>query len=469
MLLPVILAGGAGARLWPLSRELNPKQFMRLMHNRLSMLQQAITRLQEADVALPQLICNEQHRFLVAEQLRQLGMEQASILLEPVGRGTAPAIALAACKAIAESKNPILLVLSVDHLLPSIPSFLDSLALAVPLAISGKLLTFGITASSPHTGGGFMEKGKSAGGGGYCVKRFVDELDTVAANDNQACGNYYRRSGMFMFRASSYIEEMERLQPQMLSSCRAALAAGSEEGLFTRVDESLFAACPSSSIENAIMEKSCDVLMVPLQSGWSNASSWSAIWTASDKDAEGNVLLGDVLKIDTRNTYVRANSRLVATLGVDNLIIVETKDAVLVSHKDKAHEVDKVVDQLRRDARDEHINHREVCRPWGVYDSIDNGQRYQVKRITVNPGAKLSLQMHHHRAEHWIVVSGTAKVTNGSSTYLVSENQSTYIPIGQVHALENPGLIPLELIEVQSGSYLAEDDIIRFEDQYGRV
>ena len=469
MLLPVILAGGSGSRLWPLSRQLNPKQFLRLTHKSLSMLQQTIGRLEGADVALPQVICNEQHRFLVAEQLRQLGMEQASILLEPMGRNTAPAIALAACKALDESSDPILLVLAADHLIEDVPAFHASLAVALPLAEAGKLVTFGITPTSAHTGYGYIEQGEAVGEGGYAVKRFVEKPDAATAADYVARGDHYWNSGMFMFRASRYLDALARLQPAILTACRAALAAGSQDQLFTRVDEALFAACPDDSIDYAVMEKTSDAIMVPLQAGWSDIGSWSALWEASEKTDGGNVLQGDVLQLDTRDTYVNADSRLVATVGVQDLIIVETKDAVLVAHKDQVQQVKGIVDQLKRDGRHEHLNHREVYRPWGMYDAIDSGHRYQVKRITVKPGAKLSVQMHHHRAEHWIVVSGTAKVTNGEQTYLVSENQSTYIPIGQVHALENPGVIALELIEVQSGSYLGEDDIVRFEDKYGRA
>ncbi|TFY87679.1 mannose-1-phosphate guanylyltransferase/mannose-6-phosphate isomerase [Pseudomonas kairouanensis] len=469
MLIPVIMAGGSGSRLWPLSRQLNPKQFLRLTDAHLSMLQQTITRLTGANVGLPQLICNEQHRFLVAEQLRQLGMEQASILLEPVGRNTAPAIALAACKAVGEGDDPILLVLAADHLIEDIPAFHASLEVALPLARAGKLVTFGITPTCAHTGYGYIEQGAAAGEGGYRVKRFVEKPDVATAAAYVASGAYYWNSGMFMFRASRYLEELERLQPAILEACRVALEGGSQDLPFTRVHAATFAACPDDSIDYAVMEKTSDAVMVPLQAGWSDIGSWSALWEASEKDAHGNVIRGDGLALQTRDTYVHADSRLVATVGVQDLIIVETKDAVLVAHKDQVQQVKAIVEQLKQAGRHEHLNHREVYRPWGMYDSVDNGQRYQVKRITVKPGAKLSVQMHHHRAEHWIVVSGTARVTNGEQTYLVSENESTYIPIGQVHALENPGVIALELIEVQSGSYLGEDDIVRFEDKYGRA
>ncbi|WP_312938306.1 mannose-1-phosphate guanylyltransferase/mannose-6-phosphate isomerase [Stutzerimonas nitrititolerans] len=477
MLFPVIMAGGSGSRLWPLSRQLNPKQFLALADAQLSMLQATIQRLDGLDVGLPRLICNEQHRFLAAEQLRQLGLEQANILLEPVGRNTAPAIALAALQAIEDAEDPILLVLAADHLIQDVAAFHASIQTALPLAADGKLVTFGIVPTHPETGYGYIEQGASVGEGGYAVNRFVEKPGLATARDYLGCGNYFWNSGMFMFHASRYLQELERFQPAILSACRAALAGGEQDMHFTRVDPDAFAACPDDSIDYAVMEPLCnsaegssaDAVMVPLDAGWSDIGSWSALWDVSAKDAEGNVFKGDVLGHNTRNSYVHADSRLVATVGVEDLVIVETKDAVLVAHKDCVQDVKKIVERLKADDRQEHVNNREVYRPWGMYDSIDNGYRYQVKRITVQPGAKLSVQMHHHRAEHWIVVSGTAKVTNGEKTYLVTENQSTYIPIGQVHALENPGVIPLELIEVQSGSYLGEDDIVRFEDLYGRV
>ncbi|MDD2053715.1 mannose-1-phosphate guanylyltransferase/mannose-6-phosphate isomerase [Pseudomonas putida] len=468
MFFPVIMAGGSGSRLWPLSRQLNPKQFLPLVDD-FSMLQAAIQRLQGLKAASPRLICNEQHRFLAAEQLRLLGMEQANILLEPVGRNTAPAIALAALQACAEADDPILLVLAADHLIKDVPAFQASIQAALPLAKAGKLVTFGVVPTHPETGYGYIEQGVSIGGGGFAVNRFVEKPDLPTARDYLAGGNYFWNSGMFMFRARRYLEELECFRPDILAACRQALAGGSQDMYFTRVDQAAFAACPEDSIDYAVMEKTADAVMVALDAGWSDIGSWSALWDVSEKDEQGNVFKGDVLNQHSLNTYVHADSRLVATVGVKDLVIVETKDAVLVAHKDHVQDVKKIVEQLKCDARNEHINHREVYRPWGMYDSIDNGYRYQVKLITVKPGAKLSVQMHHHRAEHWIVVSGTARVTNGEKTYLVTENQSTYIPIGQVHALENPGVIPLELIEVQSGSYLGEDDIVRFEDKYGRA
>ncbi|WP_146541031.1 mannose-1-phosphate guanylyltransferase/mannose-6-phosphate isomerase [Pseudomonas bubulae] len=466
--IPVIMSGGSGSRLWPLSRQLNPKQFLPLADNSLSMLQSTLQRLDGLGAALPQLICNEQHRFLAAEQLRMMGLEKANILLEPVGRNTAPAIALAALAALGESEDPILLVLAADHLIKDIAAFQASIQVALPLAQSGKLVTFGIVPTHAETGYGYIEKGGSSGIGGFDVNRFVEKPDLVTAQEYLANGSYFWNSGMFMFRASRYLEELETYRPDILAACRAALAGGSQDLHFTRVDEAAFAACPDDSVDYAVMENTADAVMVPLDAGWSDIGSWTALWDVSDKDQQGNVFKGDVLNQQSRNTYVHADSRLVATVGLDDLVIVETKDAVLVAHKDHVQDVKKIVEQLKNGSRTEHINHREVYRPWGVYDSVDNGHRYQVKRITVKPGAKLSVQMHHHRAEHWIVVSGTARVTNGEKTYLVCENESTYIPIGQIHALENPGVIPLELIEVQSGSYLGEDDIVRFEDKYGR-
>lgn len=469
MILPVIVAGGTGSRLWPLSRQLNPKQFLPLADAEMSMLQATILRLRGLDAATPQLICNEQHRFLAAEQLRQLDMEHASILLEPVGRNTAPAIALAALQACKDGQDPVLLVLAADHLIQDVPAFHASIQAALPLAQDGKLVTFGVVPDRAETGYGYIEKGPAVGTGGFAVNRFVEKPDLATACDYLASGNFFWNSGMFMFQASRYLQELERFQPQILVACRKALEGGTQDMHFTRVDTDVFAACPDDSIDYAVMEKTADAVMVPLDAGWSDIGSWSALWDVSPKDTHGNVFKGDVLSQASQNSYVHADSRLVTLVGVDDLVVVETKDAVLVAHKDKVQDVKKIVEQIKNGSRQEHINHREVYRPWGMYDSIDNGHRYQVKRITVKPGAKLSVQMHHHRAEHWIVVSGTAKVTNGERTYLVCENESTYIPIGQIHALENPGVINLELIEVQSGSYLGEDDIVRFEDKYGRA
>jgi len=468
MVLPVIIAGGTGSRLWPLSRQLNPKQFLKLCGDT-TFLQQTLSRLAGLDTAAPAIICNEDHRFMVAEQLRQLAINNASILLEPVGRNTAPAIALAALQAMQGGDDPVLLVLAADHLIQDVSAFHSSIRVAMPFAIDGKLVTFGIVPNHPETGYGYIEKGRGLGEGGFAVRRFVEKPSLDIAEEYLASGDYFWNSGMFLFRASRYLDELERHHPAILAACRQALAASTQDMHFTRVDAAAFAACPEDSVDYAVMEKTDDAVMVPLDAGWSDVGSWTAVWETSKKDAEGNVFKGDVLGHSTCNSFVHADSRLVATVGVEDLVIVETKDAVLVAHKSQVQDVKKIVERIKADNRHEHLNHREVYRPWGMYDAIDSGHRYQVKRITVQPGAKLSVQMHHHRAEHWVVVSGTAKVTNGDKTYLVTENQSTYIPVGQVHALENPGVIPLELIEVQSGSYLGEDDIVRLEDQYGRA
>ena len=464
MLFPIIMAGGSGTRLWPLSRQLNPKQFLPLT-GELTMLQATIARLDGLDHAQPCLICNEQHRFLAAEQLRQMGLDGAPIILEPVGRNTAPAIALGALQAVADGADPVLFVLAADHLIRDVAAFHHAIGLALPLAQAGKLVTFGITPTHPETGYGYIQRGVTP----YSMSRFVEKPDLETAQAYLSSGDYFWNSGMFMFRASRYLEELAKYQPAMLQACQAALAKGAQDMHFVRVDEAAFSACPADSIDYAVMEKTDSAAMVELDAGWSDIGSWSALWEVSPKDTQGNTLKGDVLTEDTHDTLVHASHRLVAAVGVRDLVIVETKDAVMVAHKDHVQDVKLIVDQIKRQGRGEHFNHREVYRPWGYYDSIDSGTRYQVKHITVKPGGKLSVQMHHHRAEHWIVVSGTAKVTNGDSTFLVTENQSTYIPIGQVHALENPGKMPLELIEVQSGGYLGEDDIVRFEDRYGRV
>ena len=381
--IPVIMSGGSGSRLWPLSRQLNPKQFLPLADASLSMLQSTLKRLDGLGSAIPQLICNEQHRFLAAEQLRMMGLEKANILLEPVGRNTAPAIALAALAALGESEDPILLVLAADHLIKDIAAFQASIQVALPLAQSGKLVTFGIVPTHAETGYGYIEKGGSSGIGGFDVNRFVEKPDLVTAQEYLANGSYFWNSGMFMFRASRYLEELETYRPDILAACRAALAGGSQDMHFTRVDETAFAACPDDSVDYAVMEKTADAVMVPLDAGWSDIGSWTALWDVSDKDQQGNVFKGDVLNQQSRNTYVHADSRLVATVGLDDLVIVETKDAVLVAHKDHVQDVKKIVEQLKNSSRTEHINHREVYRPWGVYDSVDNGHRYQVKRITV--------------------------------------------------------------------------------------
>ncbi|XKE47496.1 mannose-1-phosphate guanylyltransferase/mannose-6-phosphate isomerase [Halomonas organivorans] len=461
------MAGGSGSRLWPLSRQLSPKQFLPLT-DKDSMLQETLKRLEPLEHGAPLLICNEEHRFLVAEQLRQQGVSNARILLEPEGRNTAPAIALAALQAMSSDPEALLLVLAADHLITDMVKFQKSVIQAKALAEQGQLVTFGVVPTHAETGYGYIQRGEGQGDYGFQVRRFVEKPDRATAEDYCATGDYYWNSGMFMFRASRYLEELERFQPSMVTACREALAGSSHDLDFIRLDAEAFRACPSDSIDFAVMERTAHASVVPLDAGWSDIGSWSALWEVRDQDPQGNVAHGDVMIHEGYNLLVHADHRLVATVGVDDLVVVETKDAVLVARKDRVQDVKKIVERLKSEGRSEYEKHREVYRPWGVYDSIDYGSRYQVKCITVNPGAKLSVQMHHHRAEHWVVVSGTAKVTNGEKTYLVSENESTYIPIGQVHALENPGKIPLELIEVQSGAYLGEDDIVRFNDCYGR-
>lgn len=469
MFVPVIMAGGSGTRLWPLSRQLSPKQFLPLVDAEVSMLQATVKRLDGLESAEAIVICNEQHRFLAAEQLRLCGQEQASILLEPVGRNTAPAIALAALQAMATGTDPILLVLAADHLIQDVAAFHASVELAQRLASRGKLVTFGIVPTHAETGYGYLEQGAALDIGGHEVQRFVEKPDAATAQAYLDSGRYLWNSGMFMFRASRYLEELQNFAPAISDACREAFSGATRDMHFTRVDAARFALCPDDSIDYAVMERTRDAVLVPLDAGWSDIGSWSALWSTAEKDVAGNVCKGDVVLSGSRDSYVHSSHRLVAAVGVENLVIVETKDAVLVVHKDQVQDIKGIVEQLKQNQRPEFSAHREVYRPWGKYDSIDYGARYQVKRITVAPGAKLSVQMHHHRAEHWIVVSGAARVTNGDKTYLVTENQSTYIPVGQIHALENPGVIPLELIEVQSGSYLGEDDIVRFEDRYGRA
>jgi len=468
VILPVIMAGGTGSRLWPLSRQLNPKQFLKLCGES-TLLQQTLLRLDGLHTAAPSIICNEDHRFMVAEQLRQLTVKNASILLEPVGRNTAPAIALAALNATRNGQDPVLLVLAADHFIADQSAFQQAVKEAEELALQDKLVTFGIVPTQPETGYGYIQRGSALPEQGYQVARFVEKPDSATAQGYLDSGDYYWNSGMFMFKASVYLQALQEFRPDILDACKHAFEAGSQDLDFVRVDAAAFADCPDDSIDYAVMEKTRDAAVIPLDAGWSDIGSWSALWEIGTKDEQGNVCKGDVLNIGSSNSLVYAESKLVATVGVNNLVVVETKDAVLVAHKDRVQDVKKVVEAIKNDGRHEHMNHREVYRPWGVYDSIENGERYQVKRITVKPGAKLSVQMHHHRAEHWVVVSGTARVTNGDKTFLVTENESTFIPIGEVHALENPGKIPLELIEVQSGSYLGEDDIVRFEDKYGRA
>ncbi len=467
MIIPTIMAGGSGTRLWPLSRSLYPKQFLPL-NGENTMLQTTVQRLKGLGVQAPLTICNEEHRFIVAEQLREIG-KLGSIILEPQGRNTAPAIALAAEVANANSdKDPLLLVLAADHVIQNEVAFVRAVKQAIPLAEQGNLVTFGIVPQSAHTGYGYIQRGEVFGEG-FKVNQFVEKPDTETAQSYVDDGAFYWNSGMFLFRASRYLAELKKHRLDIAEACEASLRHTEKDHDFVRVDKDAFLACPEESIDYAVMEKTEDAVVVPLDAGWNDIGSWSALWEVDEKDDNGNAMRGDVIMYDSKNCLAHGGERLIATVGLEDIVIVDTKDAVMVAHKDKVQDVKKVVEQLKAKDRSEFKLHREVYRPWGKYDSVDNGNRYQVKRITVKPGAKLSVQMHHHRAEHWIVVSGTAKVTNGEKTLLVTENESTYIPVGVVHALENPGKMPLELIEVQSGSYLGEDDIVRFEDLYGRV
>lgn len=466
MITPVIMAGGSGSRLWPLSRTLYPKQFLALTGEK-TMLQETVLRLEGLDVTAPLVICNEEHRFIVAEQLRTID-KTGPIILEPVGRNTAPAIALAAEVTI--ENDPLLLVLAADHVIQDQKAFVEAVKKATTLADQGKLVTFGIVPTQAHTGYGYIKRGNViTDSESYAVEQFVEKPDSETAEKYLQSGEFYWNSGMFLIKASRYLQELEKFSHDIFTACKKSLKNISEDRDFVRLDVAEFEACPDDSIDYAVMEKTSDAVVVPLDAGWNDIGAWSALWEVNDKCENGNVVSGDTILHDTKNTFVHGGERLIATVGLDNIVIVDTKDALLVATKDKVQEVKKIVEQLKSEGRSEFKIHREVYRPWGKYDSIDNGSRYQVKRITVNPGEKLSIQMHHHRAEHWIVVSGTASVTNGDKTFLVTENESTYIPIGVIHALENPGKLPLEMIEVQSGSYLGEDDIVRFEDRYGRV
>lgn len=461
---PVILSGGSGTRLWPLSRESYPKQFLPLA-GQLTMLQATWQRVAPIASRGPLVIANEEHRFVAAEQLQQVGAAPAAIILEPVGRNTAPAIAVAALEATRDGADALLLVLPSDHVITNEAAFRSAVQAAADAAEAGKLVTFGIVPTGPETGYGYI---KAADGQGLrAVERFVEKPDLDTASGYVASGQYYWNSGMFLFKASRYLQELERFQPAMLAGSRTAWQQSRRDADFTRLDKDAFTAVPSDSIDYAVMEKTADAVVIPLDAGWNDVGSWTALRDVSQQDGDGNAHQGDVIAIDCRNTYAYGQ-RLVAMVGLDDVIVVETDDAVLVGKADRMQEVKTVVAQLKADGRSEASWHRKVYRPWGAYDSIDNGERFQVKRITVKPGGTLSLQMHHHRAEHWIVVSGTAEVTRGDEVILLSENQSTYIPLGVTHRLRNPGKLPLELIEVQSGSYLGEDDIVRFEDTYGR-
>lgn len=469
-IVPVILSGGAGTRLWPLSRELYPKQLLPLAGAH-TMLQETILRLEGvAGLAAPLVVCNEAHRFLVAEQLRQAGVAAAAILLEPVGRNTAPAVALAALQATADGADPLLLVLPADHVIRDAAALRAAIAAALPAAGDGRLLTFGIVPAAPETGYGYIRRGPAvAAGQPVCaVARFVEKPDRATAVSYLAAGDYFWNSGMFLFRASAYLAELDRLAPAMLAACRAAFDGRSADLDFVRLDAEAFAACPADSIDYAVMEKTSRAAMLPLDAGWSDVGSWSALWEVGPADGDGNVVAGDVIAVDSAGSYLCAGSRLVAAVGVRDVVVVETADAVLVAAKERVQDVKQVVERLKAQGRGEHLLHRRVSRPWGAYEGLDGGDGFLVKRITVNPGASLSLQRHRHRAEHWVVVRGTARIVCGDDVLVRTANQSVYVPIGMLHRLENPGADLLEIIEVQTGATLSEDDIERVDDRYGR-
>jgi len=469
LLHPVILSGGVGSRLWPLSRSLFPKQLLALAGDQ-SLIQDTVCRATGPAFAEPLIVCNVEHRFLIAEQMRSAGQPPGVIVLEPMGRNTAPAATVAALMLAEKDPDAILLLMPADHVVRDIDSFRQAADSAAAAAARGFLVTFGIAPRGPETGYGYVQRGAplSESAHIFAVRRFVEKPDAATAAGYIEAGDYYWNSGMFAFQASTFLAELERLEPAMIASCRAAIRGGKQDLDFFRLEPAAFEACKSISIDYAVMEHTQKAAIVPVEMGWSDIGSWEALWDASDKDNGGNALKGDVLHHATRNSYLRSEGPLVAAIGVEDLVVVATKDAVLVSRKDASQDVKKIVEQLERDGRELHVTHRKVFRPWGAYEGLDIGEHFQVKRITVNPGAKLSLQMHHKRAEHWIVVSGIARVTRDEEVFTLRENESTFIPLGAKHRLENIGTEPLHLIEVQSGDYLGEDDIVRFEDSYGR-
>lgn len=468
-LLPIILSGGSGTRLWPLSRSGHPKQFLALTSEH-SLFQETLKRLAGLHNTLaPMVVCNDEHRFLIAEQAQAIDCQLSNILLEPVAKNTAPAIALAALKAQENGDDPLLLVLPSDHVITDTTAFHAAVQQAVQVAETGHLVTFGIVPNRPETGYGYIKAGAALSEGGQQVQRFVEKPDRATAQRYLEAGSYTWNSGMFLFRASRYLEELAQHQLAMVEACRQAITLARNDLDFCRLDAQAFAACPADSVDYAVLEKTTRAAVIPLDAGWSDVGTWPAVWQANLHDEHGNASHGDVLLDDARNNYVYAQNRLVCLLGVENLNVIETPDVILITQHDRAQDVKRMVDHLKTHRRTETIQHRQVFRPWGNYDAICTGKRFKVKHITVKAGEKLSMQMHHHRAEHWVVVSGTAIVRNGDAEQFLTENQSVFIPIGVTHSLENPGKIPLELIEVQTGPYLGEDDIVRFEDRYGRI
>jgi mannose-1-phosphate guanylyltransferase / mannose-6-phosphate isomerase len=468
-MIPVILSGGSGSRLWPLSRKQFPKQFLALTGEH-TLFQQTLERLQFEGMQHPVVVCNKEHRFIVGEQLDGLGLDTQGIIMEPFGRNTAPAVAITAMMLANEGRDELMLVLPADHVIDDQKALQRALALATVAAERGEMVLFGIPATKPETGYGYIKSTADAllPEGVSRVAQFVEKPDEQRAREFVDAGGYYWNSGMFLFRASRYLEELKKHDPDIYDNCLLTLERSQRDDDNIELDQASFACCPDNSIDYAVMEKTQRACVVPLDAGWSDVGCWSSLWQVHDKDDNGNVTKGDVVVQDSRNCMIQGNGKLVTVIGLDDIVVVETKDAMMIAHKDKVQGVKQMVNTLNEQGRTETQNHLEVYRPWGSYDSVDMGGRFQVKRISVKPGASLSLQMHHHRAEHWIVVSGTAQVTCDENVFLLTENQSTYIPIASVHRLRNPGKIPLEIIEVQSGSYLGEDDIERFEDVYGR-
>jgi len=477
---PVILCGGSGTRLWPLSREQYPKQLLTLSGEH-SMLQDTALRVhgnlgeKNVEILAPLIVGNEEYRFITAEQLRQVDIQPQALLLEPCGRNTAPALTLAAIAACADGNDPVLVVMPADHVINDLQAFRKAVLLGARCAERGQLVTFGIVPSDANTGYGYIRAGADVADGVKQLANFVEKPDQVTAERYLAEGNYYWNSGIFILKASLWLQQIERFRPDITKACATAMAQSTRDRDFVRVPRETFAVCPSDSIDYAVMERltkgdaaNSPAVVIPLSAQWSDVGAWSALWEIGSKDNAGNVLKGDILAVDTQDSLLMSQSRLVASVGLRDTVVVETPDAVLVAHRDRMQQVKEIVNKLKAEKRPESDAHRKVHRPWGWYDSIDTGSRFQVKRIVVSPGAQLSAQMHHHRAEHWVVVSGTAKVTRGEEVFILSENQSTYIPLGTLHRLENPGKVQLEIIEVQSGTYLGEDDIVRFEDNYGR-
>lgn len=471
-IIPVVMAGGSGTRLWPLSRGQYPKQFLKLQGEN-TMLQNTILRLDGLNCRIPLVISNETHRFIVAEQLQLINKLSKNIILEPVGRNTAPAIALAALEIVANGdEDSLMLVLAADHVIKDEAEFRKTVEKAIPYAEAGQLVTFGIVPTCPETGYGYIKRGinvNDTDSDGFVVDSFVEKPNIEKANEYLSSGLYYWNSGMFLFSAKGYLEELQKFRPDIYQVCFDSMKQVQEDLDFVRISQDIFSSCPDESVDYAVMEKTDRAVVVPLDAGWSDVGSWSSLWDVSYQDRAGNSVTGDVIQINSKNNYVYAESSLVTTVGIDDLVIIQTKDAMLIAKKDQVQDVKKIVDKLKENKRSEHIKHREIYRPWGKYDSVDTGNRYQVKRITIKPGEELSYQMHHHRAEHWVIVQGTAQVISDGEKHLLCENQSYYIPIGVKHSLSNPGKIPLEIIEVRTGSYLEDDDTERFKDKYGRV